>query len=62
MHPRKLKTSDVKLFETINTAQNFLRSRISLKTLYGALSIFEILSVGCASVSEKLIAVAKNAA
>ena len=62
MHPRKLKISDVKLFETINTAQNFLRSRISLKTLYGALSIFEILNVGCASVSEKLIAVAKNAA
>ena len=62
MHPRKLKTSDVKLFETINTAQNFLRSRISHKTLYGALSFFKILNVGCASVSEKLIAVGKNAA
>ena len=62
MHPRKLKISDVKLFETINTAQNFLRSKISFQTLCGALSNFEILNVGCASVSEKQIAVAKNVA
>ena len=62
MHPRKLKTSDVKLFETINTAQNFLRSKTFFKRLNDALSIFEILNVGCASVSEKQIAVAKNVA
>ena len=62
MHARKLKTSDAKLFEAINTAQNFLRSKMSFKTSYRASLIFEILNVGCISVSEIIAAVAKNAA
>ena len=46
MHARNLQPSDANLLKASNTAHNFLRNRMSLKTLFRASSNFEILNGG----------------